>query len=330
MELAGARAAVTGAGGFIGGAVCQRLAREGCEVAGVDVDVGAAARVEAAGAEFRRCDVTDARAVADALSDRSLVVHTASIVSDWGAMDDFVRVNVEGTRNVLDAAQAAGARVVHISSVAIWGFRFENELDDDHEPRPCGVPYVDTKGSSDVLARRRGAVVVRPGDVYGPRSIPWAVRPLRALQSRRLALPRGRDGLITPVYVDDLVDCIVRAARADSVAGEAFTAWSGSPVSAVEFFGHYARMLGKPAVPRVPRALLTAVVSVQELVARVTGRPPAATRWAISYLMRTHTYSTARARERLGWEPQVSLEEGMRRTEAWFREEGMLPREPAA
>jgi nucleoside-diphosphate-sugar epimerase len=325
MDLAGARAAVTGAGGFMGGALCRRLVQEGCRVAGLDVDQGAAARIEAAGAEFRRCDVTDAAAVGDALSDRSLVIHTAAIVSDWGAMDDFVRVNVGGTRNVLDAAEAAGARVVHISSVAIWGFRFSSELDDDAEPRPCGVPYIDTKGASDVLARGRGAVVVRPGDVYGPRSIPWSVRPLRALQSGRLALPRGRDGLITPVYIDDLVDCIVRAAGSDEVSGgEAFTAWSGEAVSAAEFFGHYARMLGK-RVPRLPLPLLRAAVGAQELAARVTGRPPEATRWAISYLLRTSTYSTARARERLGWEPRVDLSEGMRRTEAWFREEGLLP-----
>ena len=325
MDLAGTRAAVTGAGGFIGGALCRRLVEDGCEVAGLDIDEGAAGRIEAAGGEFRPCDVTDAEAVAEALSDRSLVIHTASIVSDWGAMDDFVRVNVGGTRNVLDAAEKSGVRVVHISSVAIWGFRFSGELDDDAEPRPCGVPYIDTKGASDVLARQRGAVLVRPGDVYGPRSIPWALRPLQALSSGRLALPRGRDGLVTPVYVDDLVDCIVRAAGSDSVAGgEAFTAWDGQPVTAAEFFGYYARMLGK-RVPRLPHSLLRAAVGAQELAARVSGRPPAATRWALSYLMRTSAYSTARTRERLGWEPQIDLAEGMRRTEAWFREEGLLP-----
>ena len=325
MDLAGTRVAVTGAGGFIGAAVCRRLADDGCDVAGLDVDEAAAARIGAAGAEFRRCDVTDPAAVAGALSDRSIVVHTAAIVSDWGAMDDFVRVNVGGTRNVLDAAAAADARVVHISSVAIWGFDFSKELDDDAEPRPCGVPYIDTKGQSDVLARGRGAVVVRPGDVYGPGSIPWAIRPLRALSSGRLALPRGRDGLITPVYVDDLVDCIVRAAGSDAVSGgEAFTAWDGHGVTAAEFFGHYARMLGK-RVPRLPHPLLRAAVGAQELAARVTGRPPEATRWALSYLMRTCAYSNARARERLGWEPQVELAEGMRRTEAWFRAEGLLP-----
>ena len=66
------------------------------------------------------------------------------------------------------------------------------------------------------------------------------------------------------------------------------------------------------------------VPAAQELVARLTGRPPEATRWALSYLQRTHAYSTARTRERLGWEPQVALAEGMRRTEAWLRAEGLL------
>jgi nucleoside-diphosphate-sugar epimerase len=178
MDLAGARAAVTGAGGFIGAAVCARLAAEGADVAGLDVDPAASARVEAAGARFRPCDVGDPAAVTAALADRQLVVHTAATIADWGKMPDFVALNVGGTRNVLDASEWAGAeRVVHLSSVAIWGWEFARDVHEDHPPRATGVPYIDTKGASDQLARRRGATVVRPGDVYGPRSVPWALRP---------------------------------------------------------------------------------------------------------------------------------------------------------
>jgi nucleoside-diphosphate-sugar epimerase len=166
MEGSLSRVAVTGAGGFIGGAVCRRLREDGAEVVGLDLPA-AAARVEAVGARFVACDVTDAGAVRAALEDVPHVVHTAAIVSDWGPMEEFVRVNVGGTRNVLEAAVGA-ERVVHVSSVAIWGHDFAQDVDEDSEPRPCGVPYIDTKGASDVLARQHGATVVRPGDVYGP------------------------------------------------------------------------------------------------------------------------------------------------------------------
>lgn len=209
--------------------------------------------------------------------------------------------------------------------MAVWGSDFSSDLtDEDAPPRPCGVPYIDTKGASELLARRRGATVVRPGDVYGPGSTPWAVRPLEMLRARRFALPDGGAGLMTPVYVDDLVDCVMRALVRPEAAGTAFTAWDGHAVPATEFFGPYARMLGRERVPTLPRRGLGALAGVPELAGRVTRRAPDVTRNAVVFVSRRATYPNARARELLGWEPQVDLAEGMRRTERWFRAEGLL------
>lgn len=324
VALAPRSLAVTGAGGFIGAALCARLTGEGRDVLGLDIAPGAAARAAEAGAEFRAVDVTDPEALAAALAGRDGVIHTAAIVSDQGSMADHVRVNVRGTRNVL-AAAAGEARVVHLSSVASWGYEFPDDLAEDAEPRACGVPYVDTKAASDLLARRAGAAVVRPGDVYGPGSIPWSVRPLETLRAGVFVLPGRGEGLMTPVYIDDLVDCVVRALDHPQAGGQAFTAWDGHPVTAADFIGHYARMLGRDRVPTAPRALVSLGALALELGARVTGRPPAVSRTAITFIDRRATYPNTRAREVLGWEPAVDLEEGMRRTEAWFRETGLLP-----
>jgi nucleoside-diphosphate-sugar epimerase len=330
MTVTGRSCVVTGAGGFIGLAVCRRLAADGARVTGLDVDPRAAERVEGAGAAFVVCDTTEPAALRGALVDTELVVHAAARVSDWGPMDDFVRVNVRGTRNVLDIARETGAeRVVQISSVASWGYEHPHELDEDAPPRPCGIPYIDTKGASDALAlsrARRGdpIVVVRPGDVYGPGSTPWAVRPLEGMRTRQFMLVGKGDGLMTPVYVDDLVDAIVLALTADGAAGLAFTVWDGTPVTCAEFFGHYARMLGRDGIPGLPRPFAAAAGAAQELLAHFTGRPPTFTRNAIEFVSRKAPYSNRRARELLGWQPKVALEEGMRRTEVWFREQGLL------
>jgi nucleoside-diphosphate-sugar epimerase len=320
MESPLSRVAVTGAGGFIGAAVCRRLVDDGVEVAGLDLP-SAGDRVRATGAGFVACDVTDASAVAGALRDVPHVVHTAAIVSDWGPMDEFVRVNVGGTRNVLDAARDAD-RVLHVSSVAIWGHDFTADVHEDSEPRPSGDPYVDTKGASDVLARERGATVVRPGDVYGPGSTPWTIRPLRSLRARRLAVPRR--GVMTPVYVDDLVDLILLALVHPEARGRTFVGWEGPPVSVRDFFDRYARMLGRGRAPALPGPLLKLAAAADEALARLRGRPPTATRWAVSYLSRESAYRASRAQELLGWHPRVDLDEGMRRTEAWARDNGLL------
>ncbi len=328
--IEGKRCVVTGAGGFIGRALCERLARAGGELIGLDANPTTRERVEATGAQFAQCDVTDGSAVAAALAGAQLIVHTAAIVTDYGEMDDFVAVNVRGTRNVLDAALETSAdRVVHLSSVVRFGYEHASELDDEAFARAAGIPYLDTKAASDALALERGkrgdkVTVVRPGDVYGPGSIPWAVRPLEAIRKRQFVLIDGGTGLMLPVYVDDLVESIVLALTVPDARGEALTVWDGSAVTCAEFFNNYALMLGRRKIPSLPRPIAHAAAGAQELIARLTGRPPQISRNAITFVSRKAPLSNRRARELLGWEPQVTLDEGMRRTEEWFRAEGLL------
>jgi nucleoside-diphosphate-sugar epimerase len=324
VSIEGKRAVVTGAGGFIGNAVCRRLAAAGAEVVGLDSAEQASARIREAGASPAWCDITDRDGTFRALEDAQLVVHTAAIVSDRGAMADHVRVNVGGTANVLDAAAEGGAeRVVHVSSVVVYGYDDPSHQDETSFRRACGVPYIDTKSASDRLACGRGAVVIRPGDVYGPGSGPWAIRPLEMAKAGQLSVPGKGDGVMLPVYIDDLVEAILLGLR-QGEPGEAYTAWKDDEqVTFGDFFDLYASMAGGKA-RRLPRAAMRAAGVAMEAASRVIGRPPPFTRHAVILVDRRGTVSAAKARMDLGWEPQVDLEEGMRRTEEWFRAEGLL------
>jgi nucleoside-diphosphate-sugar epimerase len=265
--------------------------------------------------------VTDRTALEKAFEDAQLVVHSAALVREWGEMEEFVRVNVAGTANFLDAAETTGCeRVLHVSSVVVYGYHHAGEQDEDVFHRTYGIPYLDTKSASDALALRRGAVVMRPGDVYGPGSVPWTLRPLELAKSGQLAVPRRGDGVMLPVYIDDLVEAIALGLLKGN-PGRAYTAWDGDPVTFEDYFNRFAAMVGGRRARRLPRSLLRAMGAAMEAVARFRGGPPPFTAAAVTFVDRRGTAPTRRIREELGWEPRVKLDEGLRLTEEWLQAE---------
>ncbi len=240
-------------------------------------------------------------------------------------MDDFVRVNVAGTANVLDAAAEAGAdRVVHLSSVVVYGYESRSEQDEGAFRRAHGIPYIDTKSASDRLACRRGAVVIRPGDVYGPGSVPWTLRPLQLARAGQLAVPGRGDGVMLALYVDDLAEAVILG-LARGEPGHAYAVWDDtSRVTFEEHFNRLARFGGHREARRLPRQVLELAGMATEGWAKLRGKPPAFTARAPTFIDRRGTVSAAKAHEQLGWQPLVPYEEGMRRTEQWLRAEQLI------
>jgi nucleoside-diphosphate-sugar epimerase len=116
----------------------------------------------------------------------------------------------------------------------------------------------------------------------------------------------------------------VRALVHPDAGGRAYIAHDGAPVTAATFFAHYSRMLGRGPVPTLPRPLMSLLAAGEELRARVMRTTPIFSRPSLIYITRKAAYPNARAREELGWEPRVDLDEGMRRTWLWLREQGLL------
>jgi nucleoside-diphosphate-sugar epimerase len=318
------RVFITGALGFIGATVAARLRSEGVEVRGVDARADTGLGVVAG-------DVSATGAWQEHAAGCDTIIHTAAIVSFRPGLEEFHRVNVVGTRNALDAAIAAGAgRFIQLSSVTVFGNDFPDGADEHHPVRLLGVPYVDTKiaGEQIVLqahaAGEMGVSVIRPGDVYGPGSRPWILTPLQEMQRGRFILPAGGRGIHSPVYVDDLVDGILAAARREDASGHVFTISGSSGVSTGDYFGRIAWMTGRPRVRTAPTRVLLALAGAQAAAERALSRPSELNPSAVRYLTRTGTYSIEKARRMLGYEPQTGLEEGMRRSEAWLREQGLL------
>lgn len=319
-------AVVTGACGFIGRAFSAELTRRGYEVRGIDVrrEPGIIAGDIAEPGEWTR-----------ALEGADLVVHTAAIVGETGEDAAYWRVNVEGTRAVLDAAAAASVgRVLHLSSIVVHGAAFADGVDETGTIRMTGNPYTDTKAASEhqaLLAAASGrarVTIVRPGDVYGPGSVPWTIRPVNLMRRKLFMLFQDGRGIITPTYVDDVVEGGLAAAAHPAGVGEVFHVTGGSGVTAREFFGHYARMLGIKlrAMPGVAaRAIGPAMAG-----ARLLGFEPPFSTKTLEYISHPGTYSIEKIRRIVGWSPRVGLDEGMAVTERWLIEQGMIPARPAA
>ncbi len=318
----GRRVFITGALGFIGRALGARLRDAGAEVRGVDVKADDGLGVVAG-------DITRPGPWQEHARGADLVVHTAAILSLSGG--DLWDVNVMGTRNALDAAVAGGARrFLHLSSVLAYSYEFPDGVDERYPVRTNGAPYVDTKVASEQVVLQAHAsgeiecVLVRPGDVYGPGSRPWTIMPVEMIKARRFALPARGRGVFSPVYIETLVDGLVLAAERPEAAGEVFNLSDGAGVSTGHFFGHYARMLGRRKPPALPTTALRPIAFAVDRASRARGVPGETNTGVVAYLSRTGTYSVAKARRVLGFEPSVSLQEGMASTEAWLREQGTL------
>jgi nucleoside-diphosphate-sugar epimerase len=315
---------LTGALGFIGRAIADRYAAEGWEVRGVDLEADAERGVVAA-------DVTAPGAWQEHAAGCEVVIHLAARLGLGGTHAEFWPINVAATRHALDAAVRGGARrFVHTSSIVTFGNDFPDGVAESYPVRPTGAPYTDTKIASEqvvLAAHAAGEIpctVVRPGDVYGPRSRPWVVLTLEAIRARQFVLPARGRGIFSPVYVDNLVDGYVLAASEAAAAGHVFTITDGLGVECREFFAHHHRWLGAKGPRTLPTGAAVALAAVTERALRLAGRTTEANPGAVRYLARPGTYSIDKARAVLGYEPAVGLDEGLERSRAWAAEAGLL------
>ena len=265
------------------------------------------------------------------MSGCDLVVNTAAYVGFGGDLDAVWRANVLGTARMINGAAAGGAeRFVQFSSVTTFGFEYPDGVDETYPVRLTGNPYPDSKIAAEQVVLQAHvagdvqATIVRPGDVWGPRSRGWTVLPVKMIRSGQMVLPDGGHGQIGPVYVDNLVDGVVLAAASEAAVGEIFTIADGYTVEIGEFFGHYARMLGKSGVRTLPTAVARTIAAAGGRVEKTLGRDTEMSAASIDYLAKRGGYSIEKARRVLGYEPKIGLEEGMRRCEEWLKAEGLL------
>jgi nucleoside-diphosphate-sugar epimerase len=315
---------ISGALGFIGSVLADRYRSEGAEVRGVDVRADRSLGVV-------QGDIGEPGDWQEHAAGCDLVINTAAYVGFGGELDEVWRVNVLGTRRMIDAAARGGAeRFVQFSSVTTFGFDYPDAVDETYPVRLTGNPYPDSKIASEQVTLQAHvagdvrATIVRPGDVYGPRSRGWTLLPAKMIKSGQMVLPAGGRGQIGPVFVDNLADGVLLAASSPDAVGEIFTIADGYAIDVADFFGHYARMLGKEGIRTLPTPVARAIAATGGRLEKALGRDTEMSAASIDYITKRGAYSIEKARRVLGYEPKVSLEEGMRRCEEWLKAEGVF------
>jgi len=315
---------ITGANGFIGKALMRQFREQGAETIGIDL-TGDGEQVFAG-------DVADPESWGQLLDRVQVVVHTAALVTNAMRDEDMWRVNVLATRNLVAAAIAHRVRrFVHVSSIVAYGNAAVGELDEEHPVHAHGGSYVLTKLAAEhvVLAAHAQhgleVVIVRPGDVYGPGSVPWVVVPLEMIAQRQFILPANGEGFLRPVYIDDLARGIVLASRAENASGQIFNLACKGYVTTKSFFAHHHRWLGRSGPTCLPTAVAWAVAEATFRIKRRFGIRTEASGASVLQLTSKAWFSIAKAEAVLGWKPEVDLDDGMQRSEAWARERGLLP-----
>jgi nucleoside-diphosphate-sugar epimerase len=317
---------VTGASGFVGGHLAEALQAQGAAVRAVYRREQAPpflAGLEKKGAEVRRLDLTRAGEAREAVRGMEAVVHAAGLAHYWGPYERFRIHNYDLTVRLLEEARAAGCRVfVYTSSVVVHGFGPHPDTREEGPYLSLWHPYAQTKKMAEEFVLSRNGegfrtTAIRPANVYGPRDTTITARILQALESGALISIGGGTRRIALVYIDDLVQALILALRCAESGGQAFNIAGGESVSLQEVLEYAFGLMGiRPLRLGLPPFLAFGLAGLLEVVYRrlgARGAPPLA-RYLVAQLAYDYHFRIDRAREVLGYRPQVGYREGIART----------------
>lgn len=319
---------VTGGGGFLGQAIVRRLLGRGDEV--VVLNRSRYPALDDLGAVCHQGDIADQESVVAAAEGCEAVIHVAARAGPGLYAPDFERPNVDGTRNVLAACAAHGiASLVHTSSPSVVHAGGDIEGGDEALPyaRHFHSPYPETKARAErlVLAANGPELktcALRPHLIWGPGDNQLVPRLIEKNRAGRLRLPAAHKKIDT-VYIDNAASAHVLALDnlqgSATAAGNAYFISNGEPLPNGEIIARLLRASGEePRIQSVPYPVALAVAGAVEGLWRLTRRrdDPPLSRFVVNHLATAHWFDLTAARRDLGYEPEVSIEQGLARLSA--------------
>jgi nucleoside-diphosphate-sugar epimerase len=323
---------VTGGSGFLGGSLVRRLLADRVPTRVLVRSPAKAEQLVEEGAETVVGDITDERALDAALDGVTTVYHLAGRLLVPGVhAHEYHRTHVVGTQQILARCheRSSLARFVHCSTTGVLGVTGDQPVDEDAPTNPTNV-YEATKAEAELAVREAmhdglPAVIARPGLVYGPGDL-HLLGFFRAVLRGRFRPVGRRPVLFHPIYIDDLVEALVRCGRWPLAVGECFHLAGQEPVSLAELAESIARA-GGTRLPTgiIPLPFAHAAAAAGDLLPGRLRRSAPLTRSRLAFLTNSRVYDVTKARLLLDFSAPTDLETGVELTLDWYREHGHLP-----
>lgn len=325
---------VTGAAGFLGGHLTEMLVERGDEVRAMVLPGENAGFLQSLpGVEIVRGDVTDGESLRQTVRGVRRVYHLVAKTGPWGPEKVYWEVNVHGLAQLVNASLEAGVeRIVHTSSITVYGHHLRGVVSEEHPLRAEDNPYSRTKVAGEKLlarlVRERGApvVIVRPGWIYGPRDTASFGRFVALIEAGKGFLIGSGKNIVPLVYVRDVAQGLIRASEAgEQYLGQAYTIADDRRVTQAEYFNTIADFLEVgPITRKLPFWLLYVAGRGAELawsaLARRGSGPPPVTTYGITLAGGNQEFSIDKARRDLGYEPEYDVIRGVAEGVHWYRE----------
>lgn len=320
------KALVTGSAGFIGSVLVRELIKKGHSVRAMAMPGENASSLEGMGAEIARCDLTDPASLIGVCSGIDIVFHVAGRVTDWGTRKQFYAAIYDATANLIREASGKASRFVYISSIAAMGMgRHLKGVKETDPPRKTGVYYNDAKADAEALvmschnAGKISCTIVRPANVTGPGSV-WVRDIIEQMKKMPVPLFDGGRYHTSFVYVDSLVDGIIRAGTMDCAKGKAYHFRDDWDATWKDYITELGSFIGKKPHGRIPFRIAWVIGFILEKILSPLGIRPPLTRLNVGVLGRDNDVDTTLARTELGWKTTMSYREAMDRIGAWVRQ----------
>jgi nucleoside-diphosphate-sugar epimerase len=322
------RVLVTGATGFLAAHLIPALQRCGHDVHALVLPSSDSTRLSNAGVVVHTGDVRSIDTLRPAMSQADAVFHLAAAIGVRRPLSDYQAVNVMGTGNVCRAALAAGVRrLVHVSSTSVYKQGLGVPVDESYAVAPPPDPYAVTKAAGDRLVQRLiankqlPASIVRTSTIYGPGDhLNFARIADRIRAGTAIVIGSGRNR-VPFAYVDDVVEGLLLVLEHEAAEGEIYNITDDRCPTQLELLREVARQLGaqRPRI-RVPYGLLYGTAYLAERIAQATHSESAlVTRFGVVLYGADNVFAIDKARRQLGYEPRVSLHQGIRAAADWYR-----------